>query len=123
MKNNLFKKLGRNAEPDDLDEGYNDDYYGTAYRNDYSTQPVRRADRDEDEVTPVARPATPAAVQRPAGRTEAACPEACAEKDGCQVFYACGQQCGTPYCCAPRGRRDCRGQHQQVGPRVFCAAV
>ena len=45
MKNNLFKKLGRNAEPDDLDEGYNDDYYGTAYRNDYSTQPLRRKRR------------------------------------------------------------------------------
>lgn len=71
MKNNLFKKLGRNAEPDDLDEGYNDDYYGTAYRNDYSTQPARRADRDEDEVTPVARPAAPAAVQRPAARPAA----------------------------------------------------
>lgn len=71
MKNNLFKKLGRNAEPDDLDEGYNDDYYGTAYRSDYSTSPARRAERDEDEAMPAARPAAPVTVQRPVARPAA----------------------------------------------------
>lgn len=44
MKNNIFKRRSPDAEPEDLDEGYNADYYGAAYRSDYGESSVRRAE-------------------------------------------------------------------------------